>query len=164
MQLLRIRCLVVVLLSCAIGSSAQAPEQPVRWKASANPSASIKPGSNVNLDLSAEVQEGWHVYALTQSAGGPTPLQISLDPNDVAEIIGEPSGTAPVKKHDPSFDLDTEFYSQSFVLQVPLQIRRAVTGNRQVSLRVRFQACNGQICLPPKVVHLSVPIKITVGA
>src|ERR1700704_4976174 len=61
-------------LVCSLCLSASAlpqvrPPQPVQWKASLASGAPVKPGTRAAIDLSGEVQQGWHVYALTQPAG-----------------------------------------------------------------------------------------------
>jgi hypothetical protein len=151
-------------LSFCSASFAQGPMQPVQWAGTATPKTRVEKGSTIEIDLSAEVQEGWHVYGLTQVPGGPTPLRVTLDENGVVQIVSIKSGTASVKKHDPSFDLETEFYPRSFSLDIQTQVKQqAAFGNQSIPVSVRFQACNDRTCLPPKTVHLSVPIEIRGG-
>jgi DsbC/DsbD-like thiol-disulfide interchange protein len=148
---------------CGIGA-AQGPVQPVEWAGSATATTPLKQGSTFAVDLTADIQAGWHVYGLAQVAGGPTPLRVSLDENDVAQIVGTVSGTAPVKKHNSSFDLETQFYAQSLKLHLPLQVKQhAAISKQTVSVSVRFQACSDQTCLPPRTVHLSIPIEVFPG-
>jgi hypothetical protein len=129
------------------------------------PNAAIKPGANSVIELSAEVEEGWHVYGLTQLPGGPTPLRITIDSDELAKIAGAPTGTLPVKKHDTAFDVDTELYDKAFKLHLPITINEyLVTGRKSIPVSVRFQACNDRVCLPPRSVHFSVPIEISPGS
>jgi hypothetical protein len=156
--------LVLGLSLCGAGL-AQAPIQPVQWAGSAIPKTPVKQGSKIEIDLSAEVQEGWHVYGLTQAPGGPTPLRVTLDENGVVRIVGVETGTAPVKKHDPSFDLETEFYPQSFSLRVQTEVKQhPAVGDQLIPVSVRYQACDDRTCLPPRTAHLSVPIKVLPGS
>ena len=143
---------------CGLGS-AQVPNQSVQWAASVIVGNAVKDGSNATLEVSAHVQAGWHVYALTQPPGGPTALRVTIDENDVARIAGVPSGTAPEKKHDPSFDLETQFYTHAFALHLPLHLASQATAGRQaIPVSVRFQTCSDRECQPPTTVHLSVPL------
>jgi Disulphide bond corrector protein DsbC len=151
-------------LSLSSASFAQVPMQPVQWAVTAIPKTAVEQGSTIEIDLSAEVQEGWHVYGLTQVPGGPTPLRVALDEDGVLQLISVKSGTASVKKHDPSFDLETEVYPGSFSVDMQTQVKQhAAVGNQSIPISVRFQACNDRTCLPPKTVHLSVPIEIRQG-
>ena len=148
-------------LSLCSAGLAQLPMQPVQWAGSAIPKTPAERRSMIEIELSAQVQEGWHVYGLTQALGGPTPLRVTLGENGVVEMVSVKSGTASIKKHDPSFDLETEFYPGSFSLDIQTQVKQhAAAGNRSIPVGVRFQACNDRTCLPPKTVHLSVPIEI----
>jgi Disulphide bond corrector protein DsbC len=151
-------------LSLCSGGFAQVPMQPVQWAGSAIPKMPAGQGSTIEIELSAEVQEGWHVYGLTQASGGPSPLRVTLDENGVVQRLSVKPGTAPIKKHDPSFDLETEFYPGSFSLDLQTQVKQqAAEGNQSIPVSIRFQACNDRTCLPPKTVHLSVPIEIGRG-
>jgi hypothetical protein len=141
---------------------AQAP-QPVQWKALLVPEAPIKAGAHGTIDLSGQVDAGWHVYALTQQAGGPIPLRVSLDENNVAESHGKPSGTEPIHKQDPSFQLETEFYQGSFTLHLPVEVKHVAAGKQSIPLSVRYQACSDRTCLPPRTIHLSVPVEVISG-
>lgn len=126
------------------------------------PQTAVKRGTRAVIELSAEVQEGWHVYGLTQFPGGPTPLHASVDANETALGTGLATGTPPVKKHDTAFDLDTEVYERSFAVHLPIQINEhTAEGKQSVPVSVRFQACNDHVCLPPRTVHISVPVEVS---
>jgi hypothetical protein len=87
-----------------------------------------------------------------------------LDENGTAQAVGAASGTAPVKKHDSSFDLDTEVYSHLFSIHLPVQVKQhAAAGDQFVPVSVRFQACNDRTCLPPRIVHLTVLVEVLPG-
>jgi hypothetical protein len=117
------------------------------------------------LDLSAEVEDGWHVYALTEPPGGPVALRVTLDENPVGRLIGVPTGTLPQIKHDRSFDLDTQFYTGAFVVHVPVSLKpEASAGRRWIPVNVRFQTCSDRECQPPKTIHLSVPLDVLAGS
>ena len=114
-----------------------------------------------NLFHAVKSAFGWHVYGLEQPPGGPTPLRVTLDENGIVLRAGATSGSAPIKKQDQSFNLETQFYSHSFVLHVPIQVKPgSPRGKQSVPVSVRFQACSDRMCLPPRTVHVSVPIEI----
>ena len=145
-----------------LGGIAQGPIQPVQWTATVTPKTAINPGARIVVELSAKVQEGWHVYGLTQLPGGPMPLRVKLDTNDVVEVAGAPTGSPPIKKHDAAFDLDTEVYEGPFDLHLPVKINQhSAGGGRLISVSVHFQACNDRVCLPPRTAHFSTPIEIS---
>ena len=150
-----------VLLGClsCVAAAAQGSVQPVSWSISAVPGASSKPGSHLTLNLTAHIDDGWHVYALNQAEGGPTPLRVTADPNGIVQLAGTPCGSSPIKKHDSSFDLDTEIFNHLITLHVPVLVKPyAAGGSEVIGLNVRFQACNDHVCLPPRTVHLTIPL------
>jgi hypothetical protein len=154
-------------LLCCLSSSAataQAPIQPVSWSITTNSGAAAKPGSHLTLDVTAHIDSGWHVYGFHQDENGPTPLRITVDPRGFLELTGKPEGTSPTRKHDASFGLDTEIFEHAITLHVPVLVKPGATAeSRELSLNVRFQACNDHICLPPKTVHLVTSIKGPAG-
>jgi hypothetical protein len=163
---------VVVVSGVALGMTlynmsvvAQGPIQSVQWSGSVKPGTPIRQGSKVTIELSGEIQDGWHVYGLSQAPDGPIPLRVTLDGNEVIKSAGAVSGTAPVKKYDPSLNVETESYSGSLALHLPAQVNDHPSPGKQViSVAIRFQACNDRVCLPPRTVHLSVPIEILPGS
>lgn len=152
--------------SAAISAAmAEAPDpaavETVSWTAAASPANPVAPASALKIALHAQVREGWHVYALKQLPGGPTPLRIAIEPNPVAAASGEPTGGPPVKVHDPSFDLDTPLYSGPFSVTLPVRVAaHAAPGPQHIPVSVRFQTCNGRICQPPKTIHLTAAVTI----
>jgi DsbC/DsbD-like thiol-disulfide interchange protein len=152
------------MLACAVlagGVVAQPLNPTVHWEASLLESRALGPGSTAALAVSAQIESGWHVYALTQAPGGPTALQVTVDQNPVLESAGKPSGPAPETRHDPSFDLDTAYYAHEFALQIPVVVKQAPGLGRQwIPISVRFQSCSDRECRPPTTVHLRVPIDL----
>jgi hypothetical protein len=97
--------------------------------------------------------------------GGPTPLRIVADPSGSAQLAGTPTGTAPGRKHDASFYLETEVFDHPFTLHVPVVVKAASgAGSDDIALSVWFQACNDHVCPPPRTIHLTVPVKSASGA
>ena len=82
------------------------------------------------------------------------PLVVRIEPNAPYQVAGKIDGTVPRKHHDPSFDLDTEFYTGSFMLRVTIKPLAQDAPVAAVPLAVRYQMCSDTTCLPPKTVHL----------
>src|SRR5580658_4935001 len=97
-------------------AAAQTVNPTVHWEAAVAAPGGLKQGSAAVLQLSGEIEDGWHVYALTEPAGGPTALRVTLDDNAIAEAAGTPTGSEPQKRHDPSFGMETRFYTHSFTV------------------------------------------------
>jgi Disulphide bond corrector protein DsbC len=163
--------LVVLLGACLCGTSLaqspgtnSSPDQTVHWAATLAAAGGVKQGDETTLELSGAIEDGWHVYALTEPAGGPTALRVTLDENEVAEVAGAASGTAPSKRHDRSFGLVTQFYTHAFTVRVPVQVKQQPAGRQSIPVSVRFQTCSDRECQPPTTIHLVVPIEVLPNA
>ena len=108
MRQIRYQFGIIVGLSLCSAVASQVPVQPVQWTGAVAPKTAVRAGANIVIELSAEVQAGWHVYGLAQLPGGPTPLRVTLDTNEVAQIAGVPSATPPEKKHDERPSISTQ--------------------------------------------------------
>jgi DsbC/DsbD-like thiol-disulfide interchange protein len=161
------RSILVALFSSSLGvmAMAQPPAPPdrVQWTAAFSAASDVTSGSTVVLEISGAIKDGWHVYALTEPSGGPTALRVTLDENDVALAAGAPSGTAPRKHRDPSFGLETQFYTHAFTVRLPV-VLKSTAGRQLVPVSVRFQTCSDRECQPPTTAHLSVPVDVRPSA
>lgn len=136
----------------------------VTWTAAAGPAQGVKPGARVVLSLRGVVKDGWHVYGLDQLPAGPTPLRVALEPNLVANGAGAITASKPIRQHDPSFNLETQYYSRDVTVTAPVRISaRAAAGAQQVPLTVRYQTCDGRFCQPPKTVRLNATVNVRGG-
>jgi hypothetical protein len=148
--------------TCAM---AQTPAPSVQWSASVKSLGADANNARATLVLSALIPEGWHVYALTQVPGGPTALRVTLEQGAAAQVAGAATGTTPETRHDPSFDLDTQFYTHAFSLNFPLKTQGPsqgappLLGTPPLPVQVRFQLCSERECQPPKTIHLFAPIE-----
>jgi hypothetical protein len=153
-----------LLLSHGVVQTVRAdnPEEVVRWTISASSAATLARGSPASLDLSGEIQAGWHVYGLEQHPGGPTALRITIDANTSITAAGPTSGSVPERVHDTHFGFDTQLYSHPFVIHLPVRVTAGLAAGRKlIPVSVRFQACSDRECLLPRTVHLSVPIDVS---
>jgi hypothetical protein len=140
---------------------ADAPPEPVHWNVALVSKDPIRKGSNATLEVSGAIDEGWHVYALEQLPHGPTPLRVTLDQNVIAVLASPASGSAPEKVYSASFGLDTQYYTHTFAVRVPVHLNQELPAGRQlIPLSVRFQACSDKECLLPRTLHLSLPIEV----
>jgi DsbC/DsbD-like thiol-disulfide interchange protein len=141
-------------------STPQAPN-PVRWTVQ-SPPESVAAGQTVIIKLAAQIDEGWHLYALEQTKGGPiaTKLSVSPDPPFALQVkaIDKPD---PQVTHDPNFGMDTSFYDGAVVFGLPVKVAaNLAAGEREISLNAYFQACNDRICLRPTTTTTKIKVKV----
>jgi hypothetical protein len=164
----KLQALALVLLGplCADfrdsgAASAQSVQETVHWNTSVIKQADAAAVPELVLKLSAEVETGWHVYAMTQTPGGPNALRINLDDNQIVDLAGVAQGSPPHKQKDPRFGLVTQFYADAFVLSLPVRLKQhPPSGRQQIPVSVRLQSCSAEVCLPPTTIHLSVTIDV----
>src|SRR5689334_9149952 len=150
------KLLAAALITAAL-LSAQ-PRNPVQWTATADP-AIVAPGSATLARIAAKIDPGWHIYALTSPAGGPTPTTVKLGETTVA------SGhklyqSKPAVKFDPEFNITVQAFEGEVKLVASVAIpENARDGPAEIPLLLRYHACTDKECLPRKAtVNLNLKI------
>jgi thiol:disulfide interchange protein len=133
----------------ALVSLFAAAENPVQWTLTFGSKAAA-PGSHVLGTLTGTIQPHWHVYSMTTPPGGPNPTTASIADNPAVAGF-KIYQSKPVRKLDPSFGIDTETFSEQYVLLFDIELRKdAPAGPANITANFRYQSCNDTICLPPK--------------
>ena len=119
----------------------------------------LKNGETLKAALKAEIEAGWHLYAVEQPTGGPFPTKITVPENTAFSIVGKIKSSEAIIKPDPNFPVDgkpleTKFYENQATFYVPLKTV-AETIADALAVNVRFQVCNDTLCLPPKTVKVT---------
>jgi len=150
---------VLFAVACTSPKSEAPPKsdaQVVEWTGIAG---APKPGPEntalVDLQVQVTVTGGWHVYSLTQTTGGPTPMTVKVSPP--YEIAGEIKGPPADKAQDPNFGILTETYSGEQVFTIPLKLASTASLNPPpIEVKIRSQACSDKLCLPARTMTLNV--------
>ena len=110
-------------------------------------SAQIVPsngGQHAELQITARVQPGWHIYSITQKAGGPKPTKINLVDSDQYRLLGQFVAVPPATVHHYEFwpDLDVEEHENQVTWSAPVEVLGS-EGWRGVTIEgdVRGQVC-----------------------
>lgn len=155
-------CVGLLFLTFIVGTNYAAAQNPVSLSMSVNP-AKVEAGGKLTAQISGSIGGGWHMYSVTQGAGGPIPTRITV-PAGVFRLAGAVRGSTPKREMDPNFGIMTEFYAGSVSFSVPVAVdATAQPGSQALTINVRYQVCNDTICLPPKTVKLSAPVEIFAG-
>ena len=133
----------------ALASLFAAAEDPVQWTLTFD-SKAAPPGSHILAKLTGTIQPHWHVYSMTTPPGGPNPTKAGIADNPAVAGF-KIYQSKPVRKLDPSFGIDTETFSEQYVLLFDVELKKdAAAGPTGIAANVRYQSCNDTICLPPK--------------
>jgi DsbC/DsbD-like thiol-disulfide interchange protein len=147
-----------LILVCSLSlASLQRPSDVVKWSAAELRAAATTASGTVNVQLTAKIQSGWKLYALTQPQGGPKPLAIEVA-DGAPFTVSKKQIVAPKAKtlKDANFGLETLYYEGEAVFTVPVSIAGSLTGTPVVPLEITYQACGNDICLRPFTEKLNV--------
>ncbi len=109
--------------------------------------------------VTVQLRNGYHVNSHTPDEDYLIPLMLTWDPSplEVKEVVYPKAekasfsfSTKPVSVYTGTFDIVTRF-------NVPA---KAPVGALVLNGRLRYQACNDTMCLPPKTVEVKVPVEI----
>ena len=127
--------------------------------------ASMEPaarGTNFQLAVVLKIRRGFHVNAHEASASYliPTTVTPQLPAGLKAGEIVYPKG----ELHTFSFTkTPLNVYQDKVILRIPLTAQSdAPTGTQHIPLKLRYQACNNELCLPP--VKVDVDATVTIAA
>lgn len=130
-------------------------QNPVSWNLDSDAKGkSLKAGESFKVKLNAALEEGWHLYALEQSAGGPIATKISLPDDSPFKLEGNIVSQTPKTAFDPNFQIETKYYVKQATFTLPIKSTGELKGE-DFAVNVYFQACNDSICLPPKTVKVT---------
>jgi thiol:disulfide interchange protein DsbD len=119
-----------------------------------------KAGTTVEVKLPLQLREGYHVNSDKPPDPYLIPLRLTWDsgPITVAEIVypkPEPHKVdffaGPLPVFSGRFELLTRF-------KVPASVSPGLVN---VSGKLRYQACNDRMCLPPKTIDVTLPVSVS---
>ena len=145
--------LLLALAVLAVGAQEE-KLNPVTWSLKAVNAADGK----LYAELTAKIESGWHLYALTPMTGGPKPTRITLPREQAFELAGQLEAPDPFVEKDPNFDMEVEYYEEQVTFKLPLKRLPGQSGNKLL-VEARYQTCTNKLCLPPRLVKLEAEVK-----
>jgi len=150
-----------IVRSLMFTGTAAAQERPVAWSGGA--SKTTAPGGVVTIHLKARIDDGWHLYSITQGAGGPSRTKIGVAADQPFTLADSVTGPKPVKRFDPNFGIDVEMYDHEATFVVPVRAAGTTSpGKYSVVVTARYQTCGATVCLPPHTQRI--PVAVTVAS
>jgi len=144
-----------IVLAFVISTSAQAQiKDPVQWKFSAKKVNA----TTYEIHLTADIEDGWHVYSQFTPDGGPIPTSISFLKNPLVTLNGAIRESGKLEKRfERLFGVEVMQFSDKvdFVQTVTVKenVKTAINGTLQ------YMTCNDEECIPAKQLKFSVPLK-----
>ena len=158
-QTLRACALTLFALGTLTGAPSvrAATPTPAHWKIRSAPLKPVAPGATFLVTLAADIQPGWHLYALEEPEGGPLPTVIGLAENDPLTLldVNEPD---PHKVSDPVTHAVAGMFTDNAAFTLKLRAPHSKPASDASHILVRYQTCNDQVCLPPHTETVALPL------
>ncbi|MCC6372620.1 MAG: sugar transporter [Bacteroidia bacterium] len=142
-------CLALVTM---LGAKAQ-QLNPVNWMATYK-SISATEGEII---ITAKIEKGWHTYSQRPTDAGPIPTSIQFNPSSQFQLLGKTTETDAHEEFVKAFDAKIFVFTDKaeFKQKIKLNAKPGFT----VVFKVEYMTCNDMMCLPPKMVDLTVKIQ-----
>jgi thiol:disulfide interchange protein len=155
--------LTFLLLTAVLAIGHSQTLNPSSWVGRVEPSQ-LHPGDKAKVLLSAKIDAGWHLYSLTQPPP-PRAAKIALEENSIFLADGNPQQPKPKLAFDPNFQIETETFEKEVTFTVPIKVAAdAPAGAQKFNVKVTFQLCDDQRCLPPRTRPIEVEATIVAAA
>jgi hypothetical protein len=162
--------LVTVLLLVIVAALPSAQPQIPSGREVVAPTAyvSLEPvarGSSFQLAVVLKIRNGFHINARKPSAEYliPTDLRVNLPAGfKSAGEISYPKG----ELHTFAFTkTPLNVYEDKVVLRIPLAAQPdAPLGAQKIPLKLRYQACSQEVCLPPVTLDVDAPVTVAAAS
>ncbi len=127
--------------------------EPVSWTFS----SSEMSDAAVELQMKADIEDGWHLYALElPSDQGPIPTSFEFDESADFALVDKVQQGKYKTDYDPNFMMDLHFFDVEALFRQ--KIERKNSKAFSVSGMLTFMVCNDEMCLPPEDVYFDIDV------
>jgi thiol:disulfide interchange protein DsbD len=111
------------------------------------------------IHLTANIDNGWHIYSQNTPEGGPIPTSFTFTKNPLITMEGKAKEIGKLEQHvEPLFDsINVKQFSNKVDFVQLVKLKAPV--KTSVNVAVEFMVCNDKQCLPPKTEKFSVALK-----
>ncbi len=117
--------------------------------------ATVTAGKPAEIELRLHIRDGMHINSHSPSYPELIPTTLSADEGSEAELIGTryPEGANLMLGANPPENLNV--YTGDLLLHARV---RAQAGEHLLKMKLRYQACTLNACMPPRTIPLSVEL------
>lgn len=147
------RYLLLLLMVIPFLTNAQV-QNPVKW------AYKLKKVNTTTYEvqITASIDKGWHIYSQTTPDGGPVPTTIKFAKNPLVTLVGAAKEVGKLEqRHEELFGVDVKQFSNSVSFVQTVKVKAAV--KTSVIGTVEFMVCNDTQCLPPTTNKFSLSIQ-----
>lgn len=119
----------------------------------------VQAGKSAQAEVMLKIKEGYHINA-NPASQYQIATQLTIEPSD-GITAGQPGYPASITKKFSFSEQPLAVYEKEATINVPLNATAgAAKGERSLLARLRFQACDDQVCYPPKNLQVSLPVTV----
>jgi hypothetical protein len=146
--------LSVFVLILLTGQAFSQVKNPVKWTFAAKKIDQV----TYEINLTATLDAGWHIYSQTTPDGGPSATVISFTQNPLITLDGGVKEVGKLEqKFEELFGVDVKQFSNKVVFVQTVKLK--AKAKTAVNGTVEFMSCNNKECLPPSSQKFSVSIQ-----
>jgi len=132
-------------------------EDPVSWSFSSEDLG----GGKHKINMIAEIESNWHIYALDLPADdGPLPTEVYINDSNEVKLIGKTFQPEYITHYDPNFDMDLNYYENGVTFSQEIQTSDI---DKLVEGYVYFMVCDDKKCLMPEQIDFQVSLATRKG-
>ncbi len=159
--------LAALFITCWLAIAASAQNlNPIELSAKLDPNP-VKAGQTAKAVITAKIETNWHLYSLTQPAGGPRATRITIDETGPFKAAGKATQPKPKIAADPNFSIPgqppfmTETFDGEAVFTLPIKVAEdAAPGQQKLTIKFYFQVCDDHQCLAPRTKPIEVDVTV----
>ncbi len=145
--------LTILMVVFSIVSATAQMLEPVKWKSSAK----MDNDSIGSIEITANIEDGWHLYAMNIPEGGSKPTQITFETLENVELIGEITPSTPAHEFidNTVFHMKLGQWDNSVTFTQKFRLADSSVDGYVITGNISFQACNDQTCTAPSKKKIS---------
>ncbi len=114
------------------------------------------------LQFSATIEKGWHLYSTTIPEGGPIATAFHFSDSTGFVINGKTSTSkAPIVVFDKTFNMNLEYFGNEVIFKQLVNVKD--NSLKTISGYVEYMSCNDETCTPPTEEEFTFQLESTSG-
>lgn len=114
--------------------------------------------TEAELQVTATMDEGWHIYSTTTSDESMIiGTELNVPKSKDYRLIGSIKEPEPHTEYDPNFQEELSFHEGKVTFTQRIKIR--TTGDFTIPAEFVYQVCNDEMCLPPEWVDVEFDVQ-----
>jgi thiol:disulfide interchange protein DsbD len=138
---------ITTILSFNINAQIYAP---VSWTFSQN----MLSENEIELNFTANIDEGWYIYSQSLSDDGPVPTEFSFQEAKNYKLLGNVIEEKANEEYDPNFDMMLKFFKNQTTFKQRVLLDN-ITQSISIKGEIYYMTCDDKQCLPPELVEFS---------